>query len=192
MAAKLIEKVRQVSFALNRSDIKARTVRLEIPDNVPNGKSWAPHQHAPHVLLGRVEEVSLTELPLVTADQVSSSPDDVVVLVLTGRAGFRRCHDVFYASLRDASGQEHSGLVIKAMDPTFFAPKASTGGPSRPTAVKNFASEFDIYDNLLAEVQGTVVPLFGGMFGRGTLYCSVYEDAGRSLTWQEKESTAIG
>jgi len=53
------------------------------------------------------------------------------------------------------------------------------------------ANEFHFF-NVLAPIQGTVVPRLAGLFGKGLLYCAIYEDGGRRLTWEEKEDSEIG
>jgi len=126
--------------------------------------------------MARVKEVALTnELPGIPVDSVPSTPD--LTIVLTERVGEKRNNrvDIYRASL-----QGSEGLVVRIMDLTFYPPAR------RNWFAHAFADDFHAYNTVLAPLQGTVVPRFGGMFARGLLYCMIHEDAGRLLTNQEK------
>jgi hypothetical protein len=109
-----------------------------------------------------------------------------VTLVLNDLLGVHGLCDMYEASLRTADGEEHSGLIVKLVDllefPTVRGPKAQ---PSRAMASEDFAGMFHCF-RLLQPIQGTIVPRYAGLFARGTLYCAVFEDAGRYITNAEK------
>jgi len=119
--------------------------------------------------------VSLSELPEV--ETVTSGPD--VTLCLTDRIGYHNLFDIYHASIDGVSG-----LVVKVVDLAFFA-LVEQYKPIRSGVARHLCREYDAYNNILADLQGSVVPYFGGMFARGSLYCTIYEDAGRLLSLNE-------
>jgi hypothetical protein len=58
------------------------------------------------------------------------------------------------------------------------------GEINQAKAAKYLCTTFQA-SGMLEPVEGTIVPRFGGLFARGSLYCAVFEDAGRELTDDE-------
>jgi hypothetical protein len=44
---------------------------------------------------------------------------------------------------------------------------------------------------VLEPLQGVHVPRFAGVFAHGTVYCMVFEDVGRALSWAEQDDPKI-
>jgi len=87
--------------------------------------------------------------------------------------------DVFHASVKEGDGQLTPGLVLKFVD------KNSSLG-----SVEDFVLEAE-YHNTAKDAQGSALPHFAGLFRSGSLYCLVFEDAGRDLTEEEYNSEAV-
>lgn len=110
-------------------------------------------------------------------------------LVLTERIGWTKFVDIYYASLRSPSGDLQPGLVVKVVDLSMFPP-VSTRETKRYFPEKSLAHEFPTMQKL-SGLQGNVVPRYAGLFGRGTVYCTVWEDAGRLLTPTERRTRSV-
>lgn len=178
-----IKLVRQVRWMERESDIQAKAIRLEIPDDSPRGQCWAPSQFEPSVILGRVDHIQCPTLPQV---QVTGTRYDLS-LRLTERIGYNSFLDIYYASV--GIGAEYTtGLVAKVVDLSTYPVK---GAPSRSGVEEDVAEQVEIF-NYLESLQGEVIPRFGGLFSSGKLYCLVYEDAGKLLTREERVDPAVG
>jgi hypothetical protein len=112
--------------------------------------------------------------------------DDTVTLVLTERIGSLVRADVYYASIHSGT-TETPGLVAKVIDINMFAPTYVDFETTQAMAMK-FVSDNVLASTELEALQGTVVPRFAGLFARGSVYCMVFEDAGKSLTIKDKIS----
>jgi hypothetical protein len=145
-------------------------------------KYWTPQRSVPSVSLGRIkpDKVTLDKLP---DGPTEVDAADALTLVLGRRLGTRGLWDIYYASLLDASGEQRSGLVLKLIDLLQFP--AEGRGNIQSTAARETSNVFQWF-NLLEPLQGTIVPHSAGLFAHGTLYCMVFEDAGRELTHAEK------
>jgi hypothetical protein len=116
----------------------------------------------------------LSELPSMTtvvlADRIGKSPD---------------FGDMYYANLRDATGHETGGLVVNVLDMLSFLPV------EKQEQVRFFlGKEIEAY-TLMAKVQGKAVPRFGGLFGRGSLFCLFFEDAGGLVTEEARFTPTV-
>jgi hypothetical protein len=107
---------------------------------------------------------------------------DAPVLVLGGRWGVDGTHDIYEASLRDGDGEDRPGLIVKLVD---LLQLPVRGYPNQTTAISELCNTAVAF-GLLQPLQGTIVPRFAGLFAHGTIYCTVFEDAGRPLTDAEK------
>jgi len=172
------------------TDAQAQTIELVIPDSTPGGKFWAPHQFSPSVQLARVEQVEVETLPREKVLQGSVSLP--LRLELGKRFGSNRFRDIYRihaaASTNGSSTSPPPHLAVRIVDLSFFSPLVS---PTREW-VENIVAVECYQFGLLEAVQGTAVPRLAGVFGNETLYCAIFEDAGRHLTWAERLNTEIG
>lgn len=148
---------------------------------MPGGFS-APQQFAPSIDLTRTYKVEgVEESPSNGEERVEGS--DSAVIVLKDYLGKNASSDVYYAYC----GQKR--VVVKLMDLS-FAPVINAYWGRREIA-ERYYDEFYGFHTLLRSLQGSIVPRLGGMFVAGNLYCTVYQDGGRQLTWDERESAAV-
>jgi len=161
---------------------QAQTIELVIPEDTPGGKNWAPHQFAPSVQLARVGQAEVETLPRKEV-ALDSAP---LQIQLGERIGWMGFVDVYRVQL--GSSSPRPGLVAKIIDLSLFSPNVS---PTRAHVERLFAKQYHIC-TVLEPIQGSVVPYLGGLFGNGTLYCAIYEDAGRRLSWDERSDQEIG
>jgi len=89
--------------------------------------------------------------------------------------------DVCYASVKEGD-KLTPGLVLKFMD------KGTRLGSD--FFVEEFVLEAE-YHSMAKDVQGYALPHFAGLFRSGSLYCLVFEDAGRDLTEEEYRSKDV-
>lgn len=133
----------------------------------------------------------------VPVDRLPEGPTEVdidkasVTLVLEDSLGINGPCDIYEASLRTSDGEEHEGLIVKLVDLqellTVPGPKCDD---TRSEASEDFAGRFHCFRRL-ETIQGTIVPHYAGLFARGSLYCAVFDDAGRSITNAEKMDTKV-
>lgn len=174
------------------SDAQANAIQLDIPHDTPGAIYWAPHQFRPSVVMGRVQEGPLDQLSKL--DTAPSTSD--LTITLTKRLGSRSYIDVYYACegcVGDAS-TEKASMVAMIVDLSFFGPQGSGGPrPCREHVEETLSNLYRCF-NILAPLQGSAVARCGGLFSNGsTLYCLVFEDAGRLLTVDELfHSPALG
>jgi len=132
--------------------------------------------YVPSLILTKVRTLPHLELPppapVITEDDTFSGQ----TIVLTKHAG-GSYYDHHYASLL-SDGQEIKGLVVLMRD-------LSHSVPVQQEFVKRDLVDKMFFYERLASVQGRFVPRFGGLFNHGTLYCMVFEDAGRRLSYRE-------
>lgn len=177
-----IDQVAEVRDGYSKTLIaQAKSIRLIIPDTSPLATFWAPHQMAPSGVLARLEHIPPNNLPVSEVTDTSLASVDIL---LTSRLGYENQRDLYYASVI-SDGKEHSGLVVKIVDISFFAPGCPDGSYSvRQYGEQVVCDEFYAF-NRLESLQGSAVPRFAGLFSRGTVFCLVFEDAGRHVTGEE-------
>lgn len=157
-------------------------MQLSISDELSRGRYWNSH-YLPHpVTLGRVEHLPREKLPR----QVPNLDVADITLRLTKRLGTIRFRDFYYARLESSSAQTDP-VVVSLVDLSAYI----AGGDGDQAYMEMFVSnDFDIYKEL-ESLQGSVIPIFGGLFSRDTLLCTVYQDAGRFITREERQNPAI-
>jgi len=133
-----------------------------------------------------VDKAELNKLP-----RKEVSPGSVPLRMELGdRFGSNRFRDVYRihaaSSIHNSSPSPH--LAVKIVDLSFFSPSVP---PTREWVEDIVALEYHHFQ-VLEPIQGGAVPHLAGLFGNGTLYCAIYEDAGRQLTWAERHNTEIG
>lgn len=132
--------------------------------------------------------VDSTEAPTITLGKHlrTTSSRGVESYEYTNRTG-PTC-DVFRGMLDATPALKTPGLILKMTDLECLP--ESGRWPNRRKALEELADEVRCF-NAGASVQGKALPRLGGLFCSGTLYCLVFEDAGRLLTWKETGSRAI-
>jgi hypothetical protein len=111
---------------------------------------------------------------------VQQAPTDSPALILGDTYGFSFPNAIYQAETKDASG-----LVALVVDLLHYSPG------ERTLVVPEICHTFHIYDKELVPLQGRCVPRFAGLFGHGSLYCAVFEDAGDRITYEEREQKEI-
>jgi len=161
-------------------------LRLVIPNAVLEASDfyqrypqhWAPHAFTPSTILSRAT-VTDDELEVPAKIAKGTNGDGGVWdIVLDKFIGQHReeWYDSYRASLRNPNGDLTPGLVVKIVDLPMNA-AIEEGIEHLEWELANF--EF------AAGLEGKALPRFAGLFGRGTLFCFVFEDAGRTLTQTE-------
>lgn len=140
------------------------------------------------MILGRVDALErqapgshpLVKLPATVS--VPSTADETITL----RCRIGQGHlwwDIYEASVGDAPG-----VIAKILDLTCM------DGYGRSETLAEYTQEFHIFSHLCESLQGSALPRLGGMFGdaTGNLWCTLYENAGRALKYEEKFDVEIG
>jgi hypothetical protein len=179
---------------------KADRVQLMIPDtesgNTESDPLWEPQQYRPSVVLARVDPVpdwtkSEQRKEAYLAPELPALPS-MTTVVLGDRIGLNNDFgDMYYATLRDnATGEEAGGLVVSVIDVGYFSPVAHPTDAAQPDVRYFLGKEVNGYA-VAARVQGKAIPRFGGLFGRGNLFCLFYEDAGDAVTEEARYNPQV-
>jgi len=156
-------------------------LRLVIPKKILDGiqekrpDHWAPYAYEPSSLLSRAP---MTDDGIKVPHNVGDDPGGVWDIVLDQYIGHHRYehYDSYRASLRSPNGDLTPGLVVKLLDIPMIG-RINDGKAWLDCDVTLYESA--------PEMQGKSLPRFAGLFGRGTLFCLVFDDAGRELTTEE-------
>lgn len=147
------------------------------------GVFCAPQKH---------DSITLSRVETVGGSHSASDPSEAVDVLITQRIGCRyEQWDIYYAKVDDET------VVVKMVDLSHF-PRVVEARDTRRSrrwdrdgVAKLYYEEYYAFDKVLSEVQGAAVPRLGGMFANGSLYCTLYEDAGRPITVKESRSEAV-
>lgn len=186
---------------------QADTFQLVIPDRMRRGMFWTPRHYLQNVsplILNRITPVTDDTLP--DAPPVVDGPPGpgVPKVTLVKRLGYQGPPvgnsetnedvpvsemeypwDVYYGRLEGSQ----TNIVVKLSDMDNVPVRAVKGRTQR-SAKSDIAEEYHRYAEALA-AQGKSLPRYAGLFQRGSLYCAVFQDAGRSLEPEEMEDEAV-
>jgi len=152
------------------------SIRL-FPNAARGGEFWWPDSYKPSIVLTRRgakrqepgAEIVITESIATTGYPKREFSTDHIAA------------DVYYASVKQGDTLT-PGLVLKFIDKDSRLVSAAF--------VDDFVLEAE-HHNTAKDVQGSALPHFAGLFRSGSLYCLVFEDAGRDLTDEEYASKAV-
>jgi len=116
--------------------------------------------------------------------KAAPSGDDTPEIVLDRYLGHHpyEDYDSYLATLHSSSG-DTGGLIVKMIDLV-----QRIGPKSRCAAwVNHIGAPYEV----AAHLQGTALPRFAGVFGRGTTFCLIFEDAGPVLTDEELDEPSV-
>lgn len=133
------------------------------------------------VILSRTEQVGQDSSP--DEQRGRETPD--ATLVLGDRLGTQGESDVFYAQIGSLR------VVVKILDLALFPTRGWNGSPQH-RAAKTYYDEYQAFHKFLPALQGVCVPRLGGMFVSGTVYCTVYDDGGCRLPFDERANEDTG
>jgi hypothetical protein len=165
-------------------------LNLIIPPGLGVGQQWFPHRYEPSIVLTKTIPVEPTKLPEPAPILDEAQAVDAPAVVLTSYIGHDTVFACYHATFErtrgvaDEAGDDEPVLVAKLVDLSHF-PKVDA------THVAGIiARDFESWTSL-KDVQGGPVPRFAGLFTHGTLCRQVFEDAGRAISYEEKQQKSV-
>lgn len=154
---------------------QATTLKLEFSAST-FGRHWTPRRFTPSVTFTRIVPPTPVALPK-GPPPPATEPD--VTLTITERIGGDFVSDMYYATLSTGDSER---LFVRVTDLLTFSKE------NQNTAEGGMATSHHTF-TMVGDSQ--VVPRYDGIFACDMLYCTVFEDAGRSLTEEEKNSKEV-